>query len=121
VIVYIWGNKTPDNFTPRPHKDTIGRPGQYPGLSATTTIPPGRKAQGIDVDKLMPPLRAWTDDPEQGGTAGHYSIAPADDRGEVNIEMLTEWAMTRNTGQIHVLTQMLLDAVVEHNVKGGVP
>src|SRR5438034_3977743 len=98
VIVYIWGNLTSDNFTPRPGKDTIGRPGQQAGLSASDVIPPGRKAQGIDTDKLKPPLKALPDDATQGGTPGHFAIAPADAMGEVDAKQLEAWAMSRGTG-----------------------
>jgi len=118
VIVYIWGNLTSDNFTPRPGKDTSGRSGQSAGLSAVGTIPSGRKSQGIDTDKLSPPLKAIPDDPTQGGTAGHFAIAPVDNMGEVDGPRLEDWAKSRGTGETHMLTQSLLDAVVEANVKG---
>lgn len=118
MIVYIWGNLTSDNFTPRAGKDTIGRPGQKAGLSASATIPPGRKAQGIDIDKLKAPLKAIPDDTNQGGTSGHFAIAPVDHAGEVDVKQLQAWAMARGTGQTHEFTQILLDAVVEPNVKG---
>jgi hypothetical protein len=119
VIVYIWGNLTSDNFTPRPGKDTVGKQGQQPGLSASDVIPPGRKAQGIDVGKLKLPLMAFPDDLKQGGSPGHFAIAPADDGGEVDIVKLEAWALSRGTGNTHELTQILLDAVVEPNAKGG--
>lgn len=118
MIVFIWGNLTSDNFTPRPEKDTIGRPGQQPGLSASDTIPPGRKAQGIDIDRLKPPLRAFPDDVAKGGTAGHFAIAPVDTNGEVDAKKLDAWASSRGTGRTHELTQIVLDAVVQANVKG---
>ena len=119
MIVYIWGNLTSDNFTPRPGKDTIGRPGQQAGLSASDSIPPGKKTQGIDIDKLKPPLKAIPDDTKQGGTPGHFAIAPVDEKGEVDVQKLEAWAMSRGTGQTHQLTQILLDAVVEPNAKGS--
>jgi len=121
VIVYIWGNLTADNFTPRPGKETIGGPGQQPGLSASETIVPGKKAQGIDVAKLKPPLKVFPDDTKQGGTPGHYAIAPVDQKGEVDVQRLEAWAMARGTGRTHELTQILLDAVVEPNAKGSTP
>jgi hypothetical protein len=121
VIVYIWGNLTADNFTPRPGKDTVGGPGQQPGLSASDAIPPGRKAQGIDVDRLRAPLKAIPDDIAQGGTAGHYAIAPVDDKGEIDVKQLEAWARSRGTGQTHEFTQLLFDAVVEPNAKGRTP
>jgi hypothetical protein len=119
VIVYVWGNLTADNFTPRPGKDTIGRPGQQAGLSASDAISGGRKAQGIDIDKLKPPSKAIPDDAKQGGTPGHFAIAPVDEMGAVDVKQLEAWAMSRGTGQTHELTQILLDAVVEPNAKGG--
>lgn len=118
MIVYIWGNLTSDNFTPRPGKDTIGRQGQEPGLSASHHIPAGRKAQGIETENLKPPLRAIPDDPKQGGTAGHFAITPVDENGQVDSNGLEAWARSRGTGQTHELTQILLDAVVEPNAKG---
>jgi hypothetical protein len=119
VIVYIWGNLTADNFTPRPGKDTVAGPGQQPGLSASEIIPPGKKAQGIESERLKPPLRAIPDDIAQGGTAGHYSIAPIDENGHVDPKKLEEWASARGSGETHDLTQIVLDAVVEPNVKGS--
>jgi hypothetical protein len=120
VIVYIWGNLTSDNFTPRLGKDTVRRSGQESGVSASRAIPAGRKAQGIDTARLKPPLRAFPDDPTQGGTPGHFSIAPVDDQGEVDVKALEAWAMSRGTDQTHELTQRLLDAVVEPNARGSV-
>ena len=50
VVVYRSGALTPDNFTPRPEKDTAAPEGQHPGLSAFTSPEPGgrRKYQGIE-------------------------------------------------------------------------
>jgi len=119
MIVYVWGNLTSDNFTPRPGKDTTGGPGQQPGLSAQASIPAGRKAQGIDVGKLRLPLKAIPDDTAQGGAHGHFAIAPIDEKGDVDIQQLEAWANTRGTGRTHEFTQILLDAVVEPNVRGN--
>ena len=119
MIIYIWGNLTSDNFTPRAGKDTIGRAGQQAGLSASASIPPGRKAQGIDMNKLKPLLKALPDDTKQGGTPGHFAIAPVDEKGQVDVKKLEAWALSRGTGQTHQLTQILLDAVVEPNAKGS--
>lgn len=80
-------------------------------------MPPGRKAQGIETDQLKPPLQAIADDTTQGGTAGHIAIAPIDAMGEVDVTQLAEWAMSRGTGRTHKFTQLLLDAVVQPNVK----
>jgi hypothetical protein len=121
VIVYIWGNLTSDNFTPRPGKDTTAGPGQQAGLSVWGTIPPGKKAQGIDTEKLRSPLSAIPDDPNHGGTVGHFAVVPVDASGEVDAKRLEDWAMSRGHGQTHELTQVLLDAVVEPNVRGISP
>lgn len=117
VVVYIWGNLTADNLTPRLGKDTTGHPGQAPGLSASDAIPIGRKAQGIDIGKLNAPLKALPDDVAKGGTRGHFSIVPVDENGEVNVTELEAWARSRGTGQTHAFTQIVLDAVVEPNRK----
>ena len=119
MIVYIWGNLTADNFTPRAGKDTVGGPGQQAGLSAWITNPAGKKAQGIDIDKLSPPLTAIPDNPDLGGAHGHFAIAPVNEKGEVDVARLEAWAESRGTGRTHELTQMLLDAVVEPNAKGN--
>jgi hypothetical protein len=112
---------TSDNFTPRLGKDTSAAPGQPPGLSAWDAIPPGKKAQGIETTKLLVPLAAIADDITQGGNAGHFLIVPTNERREVDVAQLQDWAMSRGTGQIHPLTQILLNAVVHPNVKGATP
>lgn len=119
MIAYIWGNRTADNFTPRPGKDMVGRPGQKAGLSASETIPSNRKVQGIDLALLGPPLAAFPDDPEQGGTPGHVAIAPAGASGEVDADALEDWASFRRSGRTHPYTQVLLDAVIQPNVRKG--
>lgn len=121
MIVYIWGNLTADNFTPRPGKDTVAQPGRQPGISASETIPPGRKAQGIDTDKLKPPLRAIPDDIGRGGVIGHVSIAPIGEDGKLDEVQLEAGAGARGSKEPHRFTQILLDAVVMPNVKGPPP
>lgn len=116
--IFIWGNKTSDNFTPRPGKDTIGQPGRPAGLSASNIVPSGRKAQCIETDNFRPPLSALPDDPLLGGTSGHFAIAPVDEHGNVDQTQLEAWGQSRGTGQTHEFTQILLDAVVEPDVKG---
>lgn len=118
MIIYRLGNLTPDNFTPRPGKDTVGRPGQAPGLSASVGLSPDRKAQGIEIERVKPPLRAIRDDPERGGTPGHFAIAPVDTDNNIDMRRLGDWAQARGSGQTHELTQSLLDAVVQPNAKG---
>ena len=117
MIVYVWGNLTADNFTPRPGRDTVGRAGQEPGLSAFQTPPAGRKSQGIDLDSLRLPLKAFFDKPDEGGTEGHVSIAPADHSGKIDAKALEEWVAFRMTGQVHPFTQIIFDAVVSPNFR----
>ena len=119
MVVYIWGNLTVDNFTPRPGMDIISKPGQQAGLSAWDVAPLGKKAQGIDITMLKALLKAIPDDAALGGVSGHLAIAPVDDKGEVDIRRLEDWAMARGTGRTHELTQLLFNAVVQQNIKGG--
>ena len=95
MIVYIWGNLTSDNFTPRPRKDTIGRQGQEPGLSASHHIPAGRKAQGIETENLKPPLRAIPDDPKQGGKRGILRLRRLTKMAKL---IPTDWKPRQNCG-----------------------
>jgi hypothetical protein len=69
------------------------------------------------LDLLVRPLKAFFDKPEQGGSEGHVAIAPADHAGEVDAKALEDWASFRKTGQVHPLTQVLLDAVVWPNFR----
>lgn len=117
MVIYRLGNLTPDNFTPRPGKDTVASPGQVPGLSASVALSPGRKAQGIEIDRIKPPLRAIPDDPERGGSPGHFAIAPVDTDNNVDMTLLEAWAQSRGSGEMHELTQRLLDAVIQPNAK----
>jgi RHS repeat-associated protein len=97
-LLYRGGSATPNNFTPRPLIDSTGL-STFDTLEAAT--PPGGKAQVIDVSKLKS-LLAIPDAPPEG----HVSITPED------AALLEEWAATRGTGQVHPLTQELLDARV---------
>ena len=83
------------------------------------TLRRGEIGQGINLSLLRPPLAAIADDPEMGGTPGHVSIAPVNSAGEVDQQLLEEWAASRDTGAPHALTQLVLDAIVENNVRGS--
>ncbi len=117
-FVYRRGSRSDANFTPRPGRDTVGRPGRIPGLSTVESLQPGERGQKIDLVRLALPLRAWADDPGLGGTAGHVSIAPVDDAGAFDQQQLDDWAASRSTGHRHALTQAVLTAVVASNVRG---
>lgn len=115
-LVYRGGPATMVNLTPRVGKDTIGRPGQAPGLSVFDSLEraasPGTKAQVIDLDLLQPPLRGFPDDVALGGSEGQLAIAPATATGEVDLVRLEEWAGWRLSGQVHEFTRLVDLAVV---------
>jgi len=121
ILVYRSGSATDDNLTPRTGKDTSGKPGQAPGLSTFTrlelAVAPGGKAQVLDLDLLQWPLLGIEDDPLQGGDEGHVSIAPVTKEGEVDQELLDEWANTRGTNKVHALTELVRNALVKTNVR----
>jgi hypothetical protein len=119
-LVYRRGSRTSDNFTPRPDRDTSGSEGQAPGLSAFEPfqLGLGEKVQVVDLSLLPSSLQALADDPGAGGIPGHVSIAPVNERGEVDRAVLAEWASTRGTGQVHPLTAAVLEAVVEVRLGG---
>jgi hypothetical protein len=121
VIVFRSGSHRDDNFTPRPGIDTEERPATAPGLSTFTTleqaVQPGEKAQAIDLERLLVPLRGIPDDAEQGGTPGHVSITPVDSLGAVDQQRLQEWAAYRRTGRQHPFTRIVLEAIVELDVR----
>jgi hypothetical protein len=99
-LVYRGGSAKPDNLTPRPGADQTGL-STFDNWEAAT--PPGGKAQVIDTSKLKPPLVATPDAPPPG----HVSIGPGDPA------LIDQWAATRGTGQIHPLTQAIMDAIVD--------
>jgi hypothetical protein len=117
-LVYRGGSAREDNLTPRPGKDTIERPGQAPSLSTFTKLElavlPGEKAQVLDLDLLGYPLRGYDDQPGlEGAIEGHVSIAPALPDGTIDHELLAEWSASRNTGEVHPLTELVKNALVD--------
>lgn len=118
-LVYRRGRLDAMTFTPRLGIDTVGRPGQAPGLSTFETVRLRRreKAQGIDLMLLQPPLRGIPDDPAAGGTAGHVSIVPVDVNGNVDQQLLDEWAASRGQSPPHPLTGDVMAAIVQKDVR----
>jgi hypothetical protein len=117
-LVYRSGSARDDNLTPRMNQDTVGKPGQSPGLSTFATLElavhPGGKAQVIDLDLLESPLRGFEDCSFlEGGIDGHVSIAPAGPDDRVDYGLLHEWAQTRNTEHIHRFTDLVKQALVD--------
>src|SRR5690348_8287992 len=118
-FIFRRGTRTAKNLTPRPGKDTAAPAGQVPGLSAyeALELAMGEKAQKIDLSLLKPPLAAVPDDPSQGGEAGHITITVLDPAGNVDQQRLEEWAAARDGEQVHPLTQLLAEALVEEVVR----
>jgi hypothetical protein len=116
-LVYRSGSARDDNFTPRPGKDTVGKPGQAPGLSVFSelelSVSLGGKAQVIDLDLLGSPLTGFPDRIGlEGAVEGHVAIAPLGPHGGVDQDLLEEWAQTRNTDHVHWLTELVKRAHV---------
>jgi hypothetical protein len=113
-VVYRKGTRSSDNLTPRPGKDTIGRPGQAPGLSTfeTLELKTGERAQMIDLGQLSAPLRGIPDDTQVGGIEGHVSLVPIDTAGNIDQHGLQDWAASRGTSSIHLFTQMVRSAII---------
>ncbi len=116
--VYRCGAATKANLTPRPGRDTVGRTGQMPGLSTFGSLQASVKGQQIDLALLQMPLRAFADDSAEGGTAGHVTIVPINEAGEVDRALLDEWAATRATDEHHRLTDLIVAAIAQPNVRG---
>src|SRR4051794_15773772 len=117
-VVFRGGSATNQALTPRPARDTVGGPGQNPGLSVEDAAPINRKAQKIDVSRLRSPLAYFPDDSAQGGRQGHGVIAPADPSGNVDQAALDEWASHRDSKQDepHPMTQIVINAIVDRDV-----
>jgi len=62
-------------------------------------------------------LKFFPDDPAVGGDPEHGVIAPVTTRGEVDQTLLEDWASWRKTGRRHRLTQAVMDAIVERDVR----
>ena len=116
-IVYRRGSFTAKQFTPR-ESDMRAEAGSAPGISTTRALEAGVKGQQIDLGRLPPELRGFEDDPAEGGTAGHVAIAPVDETGVIDQQRLEEWMRSRDAEGEHELTRLLMEAVVEKNVKG---
>jgi hypothetical protein len=71
----------------------------------------------IDLTLLKPPLRGIPDDPSAGGTPGHVAIVPVDANGAVDQQLLDEWAASRGQDPPHPLTQNVMGAVVQADVR----
>lgn len=118
-FVYRRGSLTARTFTPRPGIDTRGKSGTSPGLSTWETLERGIKGHRIDLSQLQSPLQAFADDPTEGGDVGHVAITPVDEAGEIDRPLLESWAAHRDQEGEHPLTTILMEAVIEKNVRGS--
>ena len=118
-FVYRRGSLTAKQFTPR-EQDAQAGPGTAPGISTARTLEAGVKGQKIDHARLPPGLRAFEDDLGEGGTDGHVAIVPVDEGGAIDRRRLDEWVASREAENEHELTRLLMEAVVEKNVRGPV-
>ena len=113
-FVYRSGSRTDLTMTPRP-KD-VSADLQEAGLSVwrdlEAAINLDGKAQKIDLSKLDPSILGCFQDQH-----GHVSIVPLDADGKLDMIKLAEWAATRDSAAPHPFTKMIIDAVVERNVR----
>lgn len=113
--VYRNGSRRSKDMTPRPDHD-VSPNLQEAGLSTwrelEAAIKPGGKGQKIDLARLDPALLGCFQDEN-----GHVSIVPVDANGNMDRMKLAEWAATWASDQPHPFTTMVLDAVVERNVR----
>jgi hypothetical protein len=97
-LVYRGGSAEPKNLTARPGLDPTGL-STYDNPAAA--VPRGGKAQVIDTSKLKCVV-ACPDAPPPG----HVSLRPPDPAD------IPAWAATRDTDQISIWTQDIMDAIV---------
>ena len=115
-FVYRSGSKSDANMTPRP-EDDVSPDLHEAGLSTWRALEsaikkPKGTAQKIDLARLDSAILGCFQD-----EYGHVSIVPIDQNGQLDMIVLAEWAATRDTQTLHPLTQLVLDAVVEVNVR----
>lgn len=124
-IVFRGGSRTNSNLTPRPDSDTRATAGLFPGLSVEDALEDAldggnKKAQKLDLARLRLPLVYFPDDPSvEGGRRGHGVITPVNSQGQVDLVVLEEWASQRTSQRDvpHQLTQLVLDAIIESDVR----
>jgi hypothetical protein len=71
------------------------------------------KVQVLEADDLPPTLRAFPDDPSQGGVDGHYAIAPVDAMGSIDQARLSEWASRRESPEPDPLVESVRQSILE--------
>jgi hypothetical protein len=114
-FVYRNGSRREKDMTPRPGDDVSSNVREA-GLSTwrdlDAGIKPGGKRQKIDLAKLDPALLGCFEDEH-----GHVSIVPVDADGKLDMMKLAEWAATLGSDAAHPLTELVMEAIVEKNVR----
>lgn len=117
--LYRAGSATAKNLSPRSGIDTADLPGRPPGLSFFSTPQAALGAKGagkvqvLETSDLPADLRLSADDPTEGGTAGHFTLAPVDGSGLVDKARLEEWASRRDGVDVDPLVEAVRSAIVQ--------
>jgi hypothetical protein len=114
-FVYRDGARREKDMTPRPDQD-VSPNVQQAGLSTwrdlEAAIRPGKKGQKIDLAMLDPGVLGCFQDENR-----HVSIVPIDADGNMDMMKLREWAATWGLAPAHPFTRMVMDAIVERNIR----
>ena len=114
-FAYRSGSPSDLAMTPRPDQDVssdLSDAGLSTWRALEAAVNVGKRAQKIDLTKLDASVLGCFED-----EAGHVSIVPIDEAGNLDMMKLTEWAATRGTAAPHPLTTMVVNAIVEQNVR----
>ncbi len=114
-VVYRSGKRRHQDMTPRPDRDVspnLSEAGLSTWRDLESAIQIDRKGVMIDIAKLDPNLLGCFQD-----ELGHVSIVPVDAEGKPDMMTLAEWAATKEKDVPHALTVMVLEAIVERNVR----
>lgn len=113
-FVYRNGSRSDRNMTPR--SGDVSSDLRDAGLSTwrelAGAIEPGGKGQKIDLALLDSSVIGCYQDED-----GHVAIVPVEAAGMLDMMKLAEWASARNTSAPHPLTTMIVNAIVDDNVR----
>lgn len=114
-FVYRDGARREKDMTQRPEHDVSPNPREA-GLPTwrdlEAAVRQGKKGQKIDLGLLDPAMLGCFQDEN-----GHVSIVPVDAEGNMDMMRLAEWAATWGTDSPHPFTRIVMDAIVERNVR----
>jgi len=114
-FVYRSGARREKDMTPRPVGDVslnLHEAGLSTWCNLDAAIRPGKKGQKIDLALLDTAMLGCFKDEN-----GHVAIVPVDADGNLDMMKLAEWAAAWGVDPPHPLTTMVLDAIVERNVR----